>query len=78
MVVVRDHRARVHDAFVRSDRWSWRRDGTRFEERDFVVSDLDLSVEMNAFHMELFAPSSPWKVVYESDDIVILERRDAA
>jgi hypothetical protein len=59
----------------KSGRWSWRRDGTRFEDRDFVVSEMDKSAEMASFHMELFAPESPWKVIFESDDVVILEQK---
>ena len=62
----------------KSGRWSWRRDGSRFEARDFVVSDMDKADEVQEFHMELFAPDSPWHVVYETDDVVILERRDSA
>ena len=57
-----------------SGRWSWKREATKFADLDFVLGKyVDRREEIQAFHLKLFSEASPYGIVYEDTDIVILE-----
>jgi hypothetical protein len=53
---------------------SWKREGTKFSDLDFVQGEKDQAREYLEFHNWLFSSASPFEVVYEVNDIVILEK----
>ncbi len=58
-----------------SGRWSWKKPGTRFADLQFVMSnDLNHGGPHRIYdlHVRLFAPESPYRIVYEDTDIVAL------
>ena len=58
-----------------SGRWSWKKPGTRFADLQFVMSnDQNHGGPRRIYdlHVRLFAPESPYQIVYEDDDIVAL------
>lgn len=61
-----------------SGRWSWKEDGTKFSDLKFVMGkdpNHGGPHRIYDFHLKLFAPSSPYRVVYEDTDIVVLHDR---
>ncbi len=54
---------------------SWKAGGTAFSEGRFEVSDFDGAAELGDFHRWLFSEESGWEVVYELEEIVVLEKR---
>jgi hypothetical protein len=71
-----------HEAFVvvllerTSGSWSWKEPGTRFEEHRFRIGGRADAEAVQQFHRELTAPTSPYRVVYETDSVVILELKE--
>ena len=68
-----------HEAFVvvllerTSGRWSWKEPGTRFEDHRFRLGARVDAEAVQQFHRELTSPTSPYRVVYETDSVVVLE-----
>lgn len=59
-----------------SGRWSWKIPGTTFAERQFVLGPyVDRAQEIHDFHLKLFSPSSPYQIIYEDIEIVVLQRK---
>jgi hypothetical protein len=71
-----------HEAFVvvllerTSGSWSWKEPGTRFAEHRFRIGGRVDAPAVQQFHRELTAPTSPYRVVYETDSVVILELKE--
>ncbi len=64
-----------------SGRWSWKKTGTKFADLNFEYGPYEGKREaIQAFHTKLFAEESPYAIVYEDTEIVILEdpRKDEA
>jgi len=57
-----------------SGRWSWKKEGTKFSDRNLVLGNYDNAKSFFDFHQQLFSEDSEWKIVYEKDDTVILEK----
>lgn len=60
---------------TQSSRYSWKKPGTRFEELNLVKGKNDGADAFLTFHQKLFAPDSAWKIVYEREDVVVLDRK---
>ncbi len=56
---------------------SWKRDGTRFSDLDFIVSEKDDAQEYAKFHRWLHSAECPFQAVYEVNDILILAKDDS-
>jgi len=59
-----------------SGRWSWKKTNTKFNDLDFIYgwTDAKDAKMVGNFHLKLFSSDSPYKVVYETSDVVILQR----
>lgn len=55
-------------------RWSWKKRGTLFRDLNFVKGDSDNAEYYYQFHKKLFSAESPWKIIFEAFDIVILKK----
>ncbi len=60
---------------ISSGRWSWKKPGTKFSDRNFVLGYSDNAKRIFDFHQQLFSKDSKWKIVYEKGDTVILEKK---
>lgn len=58
-------------------RWSWKKRGTSFRDLNFIKGDNDNAEYYFQFHKKLFSPESPWEIIFETFDIVILKKKDA-
>ncbi|GAK57010.1 4-amino-4-deoxy-L-arabinose transferase and related glycosyltransferase of PMT family [Candidatus Vecturithrix granuli] len=59
-----------------SGRWSWKIPGTTFEEQQFALGPyVGRAQEIHDFHIKLFSPSSPYEIIYEDTEIVVLQRK---
>lgn len=73
---VRDFRPDIIilNAYV-SGRRSWKKKGTTFKDLDFRRGRSDNWNHYYQFHKKLFSPDSGWKIIYETDNIVILKKK---
>jgi hypothetical protein len=55
-------------------RWFWKKEGTRFADQQWEINDADGAAEVMAAHRNRLSGPSPWRTVYESPEVVILER----
>jgi hypothetical protein len=58
-----------------SRRWSWKRRGTSFRDLDLIKGKYTNAEHYYRFHKKLFSPGSPWDIIYETNNIVILKKR---
>jgi hypothetical protein len=58
-----------------SRRWSWKRRGTSFRDLDLIKGKFANAGHYYRFHKKIFPPGSPWDIIYETDDIVILKKK---
>ncbi|MCP4157268.1 MAG: glycosyltransferase family 39 protein [bacterium] len=56
-----------------SQRWVWKKRNTTFKERKFKSGTFDNWKHYYAFYEKLFSPQSPWKIIYETRNIVFLK-----
>lgn len=61
--------------FQATHRWSLKKRGTSFRDLDFKKGDYFNAQHYYRFHKRLFSPSSPWKIIYETYDVVILKKK---
>lgn len=53
-------------------RWSWKQEGTSFKDNKFIQGTAPGAVTYFGFHQKLFS-NPDWNIVYENEDVVILE-----
>lgn len=58
-----------------SQRWSWKRKGTSFRDLDLIMGRFSNAKHYYCFHKKIFSPGSPWDIIYETDNIVILKKK---
>jgi len=58
-----------------SGRWSWKQEGSTFTDGKFRLGRADNAQAYFQFHQQLFSETSPFGVVYETENVVILERK---
>ncbi len=57
-------------------RYSWKRKGTSFQDLDFIQGSYARARDCYRFHKRLFSPTSRWKIIYETYDVVILKKKN--
>ncbi|UCH95724.1 MAG: glycosyltransferase family 39 protein [Candidatus Aminicenantes bacterium] len=58
-----------------SRRWSWKRKGTSFRDLDLIKGKFANAGHFYRFHKKIFSPGSPWEIIYETNNIVILKKK---
>ena len=58
-------------------RKSWKKKGTTFKDMQLVAGKDDHWEPYYNFQKKLFSPGSEWKIIYETDNIVILKKKVA-
>lgn len=58
-------------------RWAWKKDKTRFSEGAIVVTTSHPEAEkVKSYWEQMLAPDSPWRIIYESDEVVVFAKKD--